>query len=189
MISASFFKKWDMASSRAGSDLSQYIKKLHNIKDKKIKVYIEDYIYGDNVPKGQASGRRWITGLITSRLWTKGQSGDGSILPKYPKRYADWKRKQGHKRVGLTTLNLTGSWYKSLFAWVWGERKVFWIDIKVRDSDPENQRKTEALKRKYGASILKLLPEEQKRVADQLQAYVQKRVNDELAGGVKINFY
>jgi len=162
--------------ARAGSDLSQYIKKLNNLHRGQIRVFIDEYIY---------KNRNWILVFIKQRLYQKGQSGDGSILPPYSPIYKKFKQSKGGRQTP-TSLFLTGAWYKSMFVSIDSVRYNHIITVKTR---PEQADKTRALKRKYGASILTLMPNEQKQIADQLAEQVQERIDKELESGIKIEFF
>ena len=164
-----------MASFRAGSDLSFYIKELNKFHTKGIRKVIDKWVY---------SNRRYIMGMVKLRLWRSGRSGDGSILPPYAATTIKFRKAAG-LRTKPTSLNFSGAWYKSMFIYMKSERSNHHIEIRSRGEE----KKTAYLKKKYGASIMTLNEQEQKILADRLQDEVQAEVNKLFSGGIEIKLF
>lgn len=124
-------------------------------------------------------------GRIKIRLWTKGESGDGTILPAYNPVYKKYKKSLGQKG-SPTTLHFSGDWYDSMFIFQKSELKNHVIEVHTR---PNQAKKTAYLKRKYGASILTLNYEEQQDIIDDLQYEVQNEITKVFGEGVYLRLF
>jgi len=162
--------------ARAGRNISNTIKDWNKKVDSTGK-WVEKQVEENYISGGL------ILGVIKWRLWTRGESGDGTILPPYSPYYIKYRKLLG-KRTSPTSLKLSGDWYDSLFVkfgQLKGTRHI--IEVVPRGSAINEPEKTTYLKRRYGASILTLNEKEQQAVVDRLSEEYVKLFEDEIILG------